>query len=205
MIDDDKDKDDFPPADDEQGGGPEKPRTESGYSEALEDRIQAFAEDISLDEALSKQASKKTDEERARERKFILWGVMAAAALLLLGTIYSCQPNKGSMAYGICSTLLELDTQYPETIRHSNLEGSRTTVRIYFTTTDAFGQYKLEMFECKFGPDEKMGMRVTDILRNRKSLGPQAVARANIALPTIISANPYRVSPPEWKNPLLPD
>jgi hypothetical protein len=49
----------------------------SGYSASLEDRIAAFAQqDVSLDDELRKAASKKTDEQRAKERKFIIFGVL---------------------------------------------------------------------------------------------------------------------------------
>lgn len=181
-------------------------RTQSGYSADLEKQISSFSDkEMSLDAAMSESVSKKTPEERAREKKIILGVVAGISAILLLMALYSCQPNKGSMAYGICSTLLEMNTQYPHTINHVALEGSRTTVRIYYTSTDAFGQYKMEIYECKFGPDEKMGMRLTDIIWNRKSVDRAEVDRANKILPTIISSDPYRVAPPEWKNPLLKD
>lgn len=208
MIDDDKNKDDFSFDEEKNEEGAEAgPSTGSGYSEELEDRIQAFADsDISTDEALSRAASSKSEEQRARERKYILWGSITALILLILGGVYSCQPTEGSMAYGICSTLLETNTQYPETLKITEVEGSRTTVRIYFTSIDAFGQFKLEMFECKFGPDPNndKGMRITELLRNRKSLGQEAISNANKILPAITSSNPYRVMPPEWKNQLLP-
>jgi hypothetical protein len=130
-------------------------------------------------------------------------GAAIIAGLLLIYSLYSCQPKQGSMAYGVCSTLLEMQTQYPNTIRHINVEGSSTTVRIYFTSIDAFGQYKLEMYECKFGPGENGGMRITDILRNRERVDNDFIDEANKILPVIVNSDPYRVMPPEWKNQLL--
>ncbi len=186
---------------------PQDPHDPADYGSTA---ASAGSEDISIDAALSADARKKEEDTDAplpiyKEKKVIVGGVIGVILLIVMMMVYSCQPQKGSMAYGICSTLLEMQTQYPNTIRHINLEGSKTAVRIYFTSIDAFGEFKLEMFECKFGPDEKMGMRITDIIRNRQSVGPVIIEQANKVLPVIMSSDPYRVRPPEWKNQLLLD
>jgi hypothetical protein len=59
------------------------------------------------------------------------------------------------------------------------------------------------MFECKYATDHQGQMRVTDLIRNRQSMGGDAVTRANNMLPVIMSSDPYRIMPPQWKNPLL--
>lgn len=182
-------------------------QTQSGYSASLEDRIAAFAKsDMSLDEELRRAVSKKTDEQRARERKFILFGILGIIAVFALWSLYSAKPKNGPMTYGVCATLLELETPYPETIRHIALEGSASTIRIYFTTIDPFGQLKIEMFECKYSMDDRNNIKgITDLIRNRQPMGLEAVTRANRILPVIISADPYRIMPPKWVNPLLKD
>ena len=162
-------------------------------------------EEMSLDAALSKQARKKTKPLDEKKKKQIIYGAVAMAAVLLVLAVFSCQPAKGSMAYGICSTFLELNSEYPHTIHHVDLEGSMTAVRIYFTSTDPFGEYKLEMIECTFGPDEAMGMKLTQVTRNRRPVDPAIVKKFNITLPTIMASEPYVTLPPAWKNPLLPD
>lgn len=160
--------------------------------------------EISLDAALKEEAREKPQLDE-KQKKQILYGAGGLAILLLIIAVFSCQPSKGSMAYGICSTFLELNTPYPHTIHHTDLEGSRTAVRIYFTSTDPFGEYKQEMIECTFGPDEAMGMKLTQVMRNRRPVDPAIVNEFNLSLPTIIASDPYRVMPPEWKNPLLPE
>lgn len=197
------DHDNFPGDDDDVDSNPAAD-TESGYSTSLEDRISAFAKsDVSLDKELSRAASKKTDEQRARERKFITFGLIGALSVFLLWSLYSCKPKVGPVIYGVCSTLLELETPYPHTLRHIVLEGSASTIRIYFTTIDPFGQLKIEMFECKYATDSQGNMRITDLIRNRQSLGNDSIIRANKILPVIMASDPYRVMPPQWKNPLL--
>lgn len=159
--------------------------------------------EMSLDAALSEEAREKPALDE-KKKKQIFYGGAATVALLLIIAVFSCQPAKGSMAYGICSTFLELNTPYPHTIHHTGLEGSRTAVRIYFTSTDPFGEYKQEMIECTFGPDEAMGMKLTQVARNRRPVDRAIVNEFNLSLPTVIASDPYRVMPPEWKNPLLP-
>jgi hypothetical protein len=172
-----------------------------------------YAPDISIDAALSKEAKKMSVAAGGpgapilprKNTKQIMYGAGAVVLLLLVLMVYSCQPKKGSMAFGICSTFLELNTPYPETLNYTELEGSRTAVRIYFTNIDPFGEYKLEMIECTFGPDEKMGMKLVEIKRNRQPVDPQLVRKFNMTLPTIMASDPYLVLPPEWRNPLVPE
>jgi len=171
--------------------------------------------DMSLDAALSAAAKKsskfqnplkiKWGRDPAKEKRLIQYAFGGMGLLLVILMIYQAQPAKGSMAYGICSTFLELNVDYPHTLRYISLEGSRTAVRIYFTNIDPFGQFKQETIECKFGPDDKMGMRVTEILRNRKPVDSATVDKFNQTLPIIMSNDPYRISPPDWKNQLLKD
>ncbi len=171
--------------------------------------------DISLDEALTREAKKigrlpslggvLRIQQKDLKKKSILYAAGGAVLLLLILMIYSCQPKQGSMAFGICSVFLELNTPYPETLDYTALEGSRTAVRIYFTNIDPFGEYKLEMIECTFGKDEKTGMKLTEIKRNRRPVDAEEVRKFNLLLPTIMASDPYRVAPPRWENPLVPE
>lgn len=161
--------------------------------------------DVPLDQLLSDEANPLTPED-LKKLKQIGFGVLGVIVVIILLSIYGCQPQKASMAHGICSTFLELNTPYPHTLQYIGLEGSRTAVRIYFTSTDPFGQFKQETIECKFGPDPKMGMKVTEILRNRRAIDAKQVEDFNLVLPTILASDPYLAMPgPDWKNPLLKD
>lgn len=161
--------------------------------------------DMSLDAALSAEDTKDKTPMDAKKKKQILFGAGGLCGLIVILSLFSCQPAKGSLAYGICSTFLELQTPYPHTLQHIWLEGSRTAVRIYFTSTDPFGEYRQEMIECTFGPDEVMGMKLTQVTRNRRPVDPETVRKFNITLPAIMASDPYVVVPPNWKNPLLRD
>lgn len=160
-------------------------------------------QDMSLDEAMAASARKPGRFKKEDIEKAIKYGSIALALLLVVLMVYSCQPKKGSMGYGICSTFLELTTTYPHTLQYSDVEFSRTAVRIYFSAIDAFGEFKNEMLECTFGPDEKMGMKLTQVKRNRNPVEQKVIDEFNMTLPTVMSSKPYLVMPPEWKNQLL--
>ncbi len=196
-----------PPEDEDDLPGPEQ--ADITNEPAPKDNSAALAS-VSrlLDENLDDALKREIEEGKLRRQKNfrqIMYGVLAVAALLALLGIYSCQPRKGSMAYGICSTFLELNTPYPETLRFTDLEGSKTAVRIYFTNIDPFGEFKQEMIECTFGPDEKMGMKLSQVMRNRRLVDPQLVRDFNITLPTIMASDPYLILPPDWRNQLIPE
>ena len=160
--------------------------------------------DVSLDELLSDEANTLTPDD-IKKLKQIGYGALGVLLVIILLSIYGCQPKKGSMAYGICSTFLELNTTYPQTLNYTDLEGSRTAVRIYYTSVDPFGQFKQEMMECKFGPDEKTGMKLTEVLKNRRPMDAEIIKKFNMTLPTVMASDPYLVMPgPDWKNQLLP-
>ena len=164
-----------------------------------------YAGDVSIDDLLSEEANTLTPEDK-KKIKQVLYGTCAVLFLLIVLSIYSFQPKTGPMAYGICSTFLELNTPYPNTLQYIDLEGSRTALRIYFTAIDPFGEFKQEMIECSFGPDEAgTGMKLTQVTRNRRPVDAQVVSKFNETLPIVIASDPYLVMPPEWKNQLVQD
>jgi len=168
------------------------------------DIISSEKKDVSLDAALSKTAKtlsvlKGLD----KEKKIFFFGGGGVLIIFLFLLLSSCQPEKGSIVFGVCSAFLELHTPYPHTLDYKEVEWSNWAVRIYFTSIDPFGSYRLEMLECGFAPDEKMGFRVARIERNREPVDPKIIENFNKTLPSIAAGDPYLVLPPNWKNPLL--
>lgn len=189
--------------DDVDNKNPEKPLGDIQNPEDMPPDEQGYTgQDINLDESLSQQAKedKKLD---PKKKKQYLFGGIGGAALLMVLMVFSCQPSKGPMAFGICSVFLELNTPYPHTLQYTDYESSYTAIRIYYTSTDPFGEYKQEMIECSFTADEQTGMKVNQILKNRRPVDQATIAKFNILLPTIMASDPYRVLPPQWKNPLV--
>lgn len=168
--------------------------------ETVEDGIVPHG-DALLDSVLEKQAAKPKDEALEKKKKdFIKYGSIAGAFLVLLLVLFSCQSSKGPMEYGVCSVFLEMNTPYPHTLRYNAVEGSRTSIRIYYTSVDPFGQYKEEMIECKFRSDK---WELVEVSKNRRVVNSEEVRKFNILIPTIIENDPDLSLPPNWKNPLL--
>ena len=83
---------------------------------------------------------------------------------VVVSTIQSCTPRKGTILYGMCGAFLELQVPYPETIHHSSVEQYRKAVRIYYTHTDAFGQYMMRKIECAFIQDPVKGVQLESVI-----------------------------------------
>lgn len=190
--------------DDVKNNDPDKTLGDVQNPEEMPPDTEYAGQDVNLDESLSKQAKDATKLDPKKKKQWLFGGIGGSVLLLVL-MVFSCQPAKGPMAFGICSVFLELNTPYPLTLQYTDYESSYTAIRIYYTSTDPFGEYKQEMIECSFTADEQMGMRVNQILRNRRPVDQETINKFNILLPTIIASDPYRVLPPKWKNPVLPE
>ena len=173
-----------------------------GYQEISPDSYSqtSFDGDVSLDDVLTKQAQNPEDEEKSKKRaKHIKYGVIGGVLLIILLMLFSCQAPKGPMEYGVCATFLELTTPYPNTLNFKDVEGSQTTIRIYYTSIDPFGQYKEEMIECRFRSDK---WELLEVSKNRRPVDPAAVAKFNLLIPSIVAGEPNLNLPPYWENPL---
>lgn len=181
----------------------EMPRS-SQDTELLPGRVR-YQRDMPLDDLLTEEVSPLTEEDMKKVKQ-VGFGTLGVILVGIVLGIFSCQPQEGPMAYGICSTFLEMTTPYPNTLEYTEpLEGSKTAIRIYFTNIDPFGEYKLEMMECTFGPNEAGGMKLTQVTRNRRPVDAEVVTKFNATLPIVIGAEPYLVVPPDWKNPWVID
>ncbi len=159
--------------------------------------------DVSLDETLTREANKNKKDTNPKNKKQIVYGAAGVFLLLSVLLFFGCQPKEGPISFGICSVFLEMDTPYPQTLNYTDLEGSPSSVRIYYTSVDPFGEYKREMIECNFGTTKAGNLKVTKIERNRRPVEQKKVDEFNKILPTVIASDPYRIMPPNWKNPLL--
>ncbi len=158
--------------------------------------------DMALDDMLTRQAKKPSSLQKISKKQIKMAGAGVGALLIIL-LLFSCQPKNGPMTFGICSAFLELNTPYPHTLQYNSVDLSQTAVRIYFTNVDPFGQFKQEMIECGYGLDSQGNPKLTQVSRNRRAIDQAIVEKFNVSLPTIVESDPYRVMPPNWKNPLL--
>lgn len=110
--------------------------------------------------------------------------------LVIVISIFSCGPRKGTILYGICKTYLEQAIPYPETIKPTNVEQYPSATRIYYTSIDPFGQFKLEQIECVYAQDPNGNLLVQKILMNRQEVDADKVKSFNESLSAIIAGKP---------------
>lgn len=128
--------------------------------------------------------------------RVMLAGWIGGFFLVILLGFVACQPAKGTIYYGICAAFLEQTLPYPETIRHTAIEQYPSATRIYFTSIDAFGQYKLEMIECAYKNDAQKGLIIDRALFNRVDMDKALIDKFNPSIPAIIASEPDLTLPP---------
>ncbi len=141
--------------------------------------IQEEKPQISLAEKLKEQKLKRRKKMRRRAIIFILFAFFSYAVWFLF------KPFKASEAYGICYTFLELTVPYPHTLYVSEVEDAPDNggLRLWYTQTDAFGEYRMESFQCNLGLDQETGkLRVDEIKLHKVNLDPERVKNLNNAL-----------------------
>ncbi|MEM7618516.1 MAG: hypothetical protein AAF244_03930 [Pseudomonadota bacterium] len=105
--------------------------------------------------------------EKLLSTKSIVIGVSGFIVISIVLMIFSAmQPVKGNILYGMCSKFLEIQVPFPETIEQKEVELYRKAVRIMYTHTDGFGEYRLEMMECAFEQHPERGVQLADVLFN---------------------------------------
>lgn len=145
--------------------------------------------DDEIDAAISRSKVKeKKDSLKKRRLKFGV--ILSVIALLGYGIYFLFIPYQGTMAFGICKVFLELNTQYPKTMRLSTVEELGMSVRIWYTQIDSFGEYRLEPLQCYFKPDDTSGFILDKVTLNRREVDPLLVSEFNKSIPTILAYPP---------------
>jgi hypothetical protein len=109
----------------------------------------------------------KSLKDKLLSTKTLIWGTVVFILVFMVITIVqSCQPRTGGLLYNMCYSFLEMQVPFPETISPSEIELYQKGVRIYYTHTDGFGEYRLEMIECAFEQDPELGVQLEDVFFN---------------------------------------
>lgn len=148
-------------------------------------------------------ATKIKEQKKAKKKKTLVRGSIVGG-VLFIGLIinYLLAPYKATETYGICRTLLELQLPYPHTLYVSEIKPLRDgSLRIWYTHTDAFGEYRMENFNCKLGIEEETGkLKIVSLRMHKVFVEPDKIAALNGAL-IYFQENPLIL---EWPAP-LPD
>jgi len=128
--------------------------------------------------------------------KLFALGATGVLLIIIVFALFSCGPRKGTILYGICKTYLEQDIAYPETIRPVRVEQFPSATRIYYTSIDPFGQYKLEYIECVYKFDAQNNLSVDKVLVNRREEDQDKIDSFNKSLAAIVAGKPDLTLPP---------
>ncbi len=136
---------------------------------------------------------------KSKQKKKIIFGIIG---LLLFGLmlLWGLVRPKASAEYGICRTLLELQVTYPHTIYVSWLKAQRTGgLKLWYTHTDAFGEYRLETFICKLENNPDTGaLEIAEMKVHKVYLDPEQIKDLNHAM-IYLTENPIIMN---WPSPL---
>lgn len=144
-------------------------------------------------------AEKLREEKKQKRKKNIKYGAIAAVVFFIGYSIwFLVKPFKASAEYGICRTFLELTLPYPHTLYVSELNFLRQGrgLKLWYTHTDAFGEYRMESFVCTLAIDSETGrLAVANIKLNKVNMEASKVAQLNHAL-VMFETNPLILNYP---------
>ena len=141
---------------------------------------------------------------RQKNRK-ITYSIIGLFAVLILIALFSCDTApKGGLAYALCATFAERLVPFPPTITVNGLEQGRKATRVYYTHTDAFGQFRQEMLDCEFGTDAEGRTIMTRVELNRRPVPEEEIESFNSVLGAVAQSDPDQTLPGRRVNPLAP-
>lgn len=131
------------------------------------------------------------EKKKAARRRLRIRLMQGAGALVFCFLVYVLFiPSKGGMNYGMCKVFLELYSRYPDTLGLSSVEDFGDSYRIWFTETDAFGQYRLQQLQCFYRPDENTGFALQRVTIDRREIDQKIVEDFNRSIATVIAFPP---------------
>lgn len=137
-----------------------------------------------IDAAIAQSSiqTKKLARRRARFYVAIGAGIMM---LMAYGVYWLFKPYEGGLAFGICKVFLEGTVRYPTHLHLSTVEEFETSVRIWYTQIDSFGEYRMEPIQCYYKNDPELGTVIDRVTINRREVDPRTVENFNRALDSV--------------------
>ncbi len=143
----------------------------------------------------------KAKKKKQKKKLIIRYTILGFVSIIAYGVFWLLKPFKAGPDYGICHSFIELTVSYPNSVQVKDFSYTRDgSMRLWYTHTDAFGDYRMEEFRCWFSYNEfGQVSEVNDIKMGKINMDPEKVANLNNALP-YFHANPVILT---W--PYIPD
>ncbi len=152
-------------------------------SEKAEIAKQTVVEDEKPRETLADKL--KVQKKAARKKTIKRIALYSFLAFFAYALWFLFKPFKASAQYGICRTVLELTVSYPYSIYVSEIKPKRDgSLELWYTHTDAFGEYRMESFKCKIAVNPQTGtFEISELKMHKVTMDPEKVAFLNNAMP----------------------
>lgn len=131
-----------------------------------------------INEAL-KQTSLLQQKKKTRKKWIFRGGYAGGIGLVGYLVYWLFAPAQGGIWFSLCKTFLELNVKYPQYLSYSTTDWFDTSVRIWFTQLDGFGQYRMEPIQCYFKEDPEMGYALERVTISRREMEPQKIEAFN--------------------------
>jgi hypothetical protein len=143
------------------------------------------------EEIHGKPVSPLAEKKKKARKKRRIWMLQGGGLLVFCYVFYLLlTPYKGGLNFGVCKVFLELYVRYPDTLHLSTVEDFGDSYRIWFTETDAFGQYRLQQMQCYYRPDEDTGFAIQRVTMDRREVDKKVVDDFNRSIRTIAAFPP---------------
>jgi len=151
-------------------------------SEEEEIQKQTVIEDEKPISSLAEKLRQEKINKKKKQNKIIIAAI--SVSIISVGFWWLTKPFKASEEYAVCRTLLELKLPYPHTLYVSEVNDMiRGGLRLWYTYTDAFGEYRMERFICKLARDpETNTLNIEKLTMNKLEVARDEIASLNSAL-----------------------
>lgn len=140
-----------------------------------------------IEEALA--SGRMAEEKKERNKRIFRYSILGFVFFLFFFAYdYLFSSYEGGMTFGICKNYLELNVRFPQELKYSTVDDLGSSVRIWYTQVDAFGEYRLESIQCYFRADETYGAAIDRITINRREVPTYKVDAYNAIMPVVLTA-----------------
>lgn len=148
-------------------------------------------QDVESKKQLGNLSEKLAEKKKIKKKKNMKRAMQLAGVLFFIYVLWFLfKPTKATEEYAICKTLLELYVPYPPTIYVSEIASTKDgAMKIWYTHTNAFGEFRMEPFECKLGRDENGQAYLSRLRFNNIDVQEDEIASLNHAM-HYFNANP---------------
>ncbi len=155
------------------------------------------------DDAPKQTLAEKLKEKKKKQKKkqIIKYSILGFVAFIAYAIYWLFKPFYTGPDYGICRTFIELTVSYPSSVKVKDFSYTRDgSMRLWYTHTDAFGDYRMEEFRCWFTYNEfGVVSQINDIKMGKIHMPAQRVAALNSAL------HYFHANPVTYVWPYIPD